>query len=372
MLASGDFLAETLIRRPELLEAVVLPQAAGLYLPELQSSMARANEQDPRSVLRTFKRREEFKIALEELKAPGSAPTRRSLTQLAEACIHAVCNDCLQRNPVLESAAFAILALGKLGGEELIFHSDLDLVVVYDDIGTSNTKEAVVGLLRDLREWLQAYTEAGRAYKVDFRLRPEGKHAAEAVPLAKLIRYFQARAEPWERLAYVKARTIYARDCTIPIRQLAFRSPFREPEVEKLRQVRFRKEHEIGKEEKSEYLDLKVGKGSLLDVQFVVQLLQVNNNIMDHNLLTAIGKLGNAGHIDIAESNVLREGLKLLYALESIDDLLVVKPEGKLSKHPHLNEHLAKWLGLGSGEELTERYLETTAAIRKVYDRHFG
>jgi len=190
--------------------------------------------------------------------------------------------------------------------------------------------------------------------------------------LAKLIEYFQSRAEPWERLAYVKARTVYSHDCAVPLEQLAFHSHFTETEVEKLKQVRFRKEHEIGKEETLEHLDLKVGRGSLLDTQFVVQFLQVNNNVMEPNLLAAITTLSNGGHLDAGEAEALRGGLQLLYALESIDDLLGVKPEGKLSKRPHLNEHLAKWLGFSNGEELTESYLETTGAIRKIYHRHFG
>ena len=190
--------------------------------------------------------------------------------------------------------------------------------------------------------------------------------------MAKLIEYFQSRAEPWERLAYVKARTVYSHDCAVPLEQLAFHSRFTETEVEKLKQVRFRKEHEIGKEETSEHLDLKVGRGSLLDTQFVVQFLQVNNNVMEPNLLAAITTLSNGGHLDAGEAEALRGGLQLLYALESIDDLLGVKPEGKLSKRPHLNEHLAKWLSFSNGEELTESYLETTGAIRKIYHRHFG
>jgi glutamate-ammonia-ligase adenylyltransferase len=372
LLASGDFLSETLIQRPELLDAVIHRQAEGSYLQDLRSSMARHEDGDQPRVLRAFKQREEFKIALEELKAPGGEQTRQSLTRLAEACIQAVCGDYLKRSPALESAAFAILALGKLGGAELIFHSDLDLVLVYDDTGQTNTSEAMVGLLKDLRKWLQSYTDAGRAYQIDFRLRPEGRHATEAVPLTKLIGYFQDRAEPWERLAYVKARTIYSQGCSVPFQELAFHSPFSDAEIEKLRQVRFRKEHEIGKEENSEYFDLKVGKGSLLDVQFVVQSLQVKHNVMEPNLLSAISKLGNEGYLDTAKARLLREGLQLLYALESIDDLLGVKPAGKLSKRPDLNDHLAQWLCLGGGEKLTERYLDTTGDIRSIYLHYFG
>jgi glutamate-ammonia-ligase adenylyltransferase len=371
-LASGEFLAERLIQNPELLDAVAYSEPPESYLPELTSLLMHRDFEERPEALRVFKRREEFKVALQELMEPGNPETRRRLTQLAETILQTVCQQCVEYIPGLADSAFSILALGKLGGGELIFHSDLDLVVVYDDDSSPEAAARVSELLKELRKWLQAYTKAGRAYQIDFRLRPEGRHGAEAVPLSQLIRYFEERAEPWERLAYVKARPVFERGVNVPLERLVFHTPFSEQEIAQLTQIRLRKEHEIGKEEKTEYLDMKVGKGSLLDIQFVVQLTQVNYKLNQPNLLSAIDKVNSASILNSIDADVLRKGLRLFYAIESIDDLIDGRKTGKLSKRPSSNDHLAMWLGKKDGEELTEEYLSTARSIRQIYLKYFG
>ena len=372
LLASGEFMAETLIQNPELLDAVAYPKPADYYLPELDALLSHKQDAEKPDVVRIFKRREEFKVALNELMAPGSPSTRKLLTELAEASLDTVCRECIKRDPDLESARFSLLALGKLGGRELIFHSDLDLVLVYEDSASAKEIEAVSSLLRDFRSWLQALTEAGRAYRIDFRLRPEGRHTAEAVPLRQFIRYYQERAAPWERLAYVKARHVYGHGVTVPLHDLVYHSAFDDSEIAGLAKIRLRKEREIGKEEKSESFDLKVGRGGLLDVQFIVQLLQVKYDIDEVNLLKALYKLKQLSRLGEHEAAALEEGVHLLYSVESIDDLIDVSVKGKLSKDPSKNEYLAKWLGYQSGVELTEHYRSATSGIRKVYESYFG
>jgi glutamate-ammonia-ligase adenylyltransferase len=273
---------------------------------------------------------------------------------------------------VLRESNFSILALGKLGGRELIFHSDLDLVLVYDENGHAESAKAVGDLLKELRSWLQSYTEVGRAYQIDFRLRPEGRHAAEAVPFSRLVSYFEERAEPWERLAYVKARSVFEHGLTVRLKELVFQSPFNDAEVRELAKIRLRKEVEIGKEEKTEYLDPKVGRGSLLDIQFIVQHIQVNYKVSECNLLSAINKLESESLIDSMEAELLSSGLQFLYSLESIDDLLDTREKGKVSKDPSSNNRLAMWLGMESGEELTQLYLSLTQSIRQIYLKYFG
>lgn len=372
LLASGEFLAETLIQNPELLDTVAHTWLPERYLPELDGLLVRRSPGERPQALRTFKRREEFKIALQELAEPGNPDTRRRLTELAEAALQTVCRECMERDQALGESDFSILGLGKLGGEELIFHSDLDLVVVYNDECSVESVRAVSNLLKDLRSWLQAYTDVGRAYQIDFRLRPEGRHGAEAVPLSQLIHYFEERAEPWERLAYVKARPVVERGQPIPLEALVFHAPFTEQEIQRLRRIRQRKEREIGREESRGHLDPKVGKGSLLDIQFIVQLLQVNSNIADPNLLSALDRLEASSLIDRDHASELRRGIEFLYAVESMDDLLDGGQNGKLSRQSAANDRLATWLGRESGQVLTEQYLALTSSIREIYIRYFG
>ncbi|MFZ0429454.1 MAG: DUF294 nucleotidyltransferase-like domain-containing protein, partial [Acidobacteriota bacterium] len=288
VLSLGESYAETLVRNPELLDVVVRPgepaDPRALLVPFIEERRAAGMSQ--REVLRLFKRRKEFKIALRELNDPGSQITRRRLSQLAEACLKVAWTTAFEACSALRTEPCALLALGKLGGGELAFQSDLDLVFLLDDARCRAPLGDFYELLKLFREELTEYTSLGRAYEVDLRLRPEGKHAGEVVPYSQFLKYFVERLEPWERLAWVKARTILSQDFTPELEPLIFERPFTPEETASLRHIRLRKEREIGQEEKSGQFDFKVGRGALLDTQFIVQFLQVQHTVSETNLLS--------------------------------------------------------------------------------------
>jgi [glutamine synthetase] adenylyltransferase / [glutamine synthetase]-adenylyl-L-tyrosine phosphorylase len=371
LLASGAYLAETLIRNPELLDALTV-RVSGIAEEELAQFIDREHSQgkDARHALRVFKSREEFKIALDDLFVPGP-DTRQRLSRLAEVCLRQALDGVLQKQRQAGSE-LALIALGKLGGEELTYQSDLDLLLVYDDRGNTQAAETWNEVARELKEELESYTEAGSVYRVDYRLRPEGKHGPPAVPMSALERYFENRAEPWERTAYVKGRQIFGRDFAVPLGPLVFRAPLSAAERSGLHRIRRRKEREIGREEAGHRHNFKVGRGGLLDLQFSVQYLQLQHSLPESNTGRALDLLIEKGHLDPACGDVLHRARRFLFRLETMQRLLKERSANSLPRDPEGCRRLALFLGLESGEALLEEYLKTTESVRQVYEKILG
>ncbi|HXK59971.1 MAG TPA: putative nucleotidyltransferase substrate binding domain-containing protein, partial [Acidobacteriota bacterium] len=374
LLAAGDFLSETLIRNPELLDAVSMPQPLALSREELLrlEEKEAASGRDPRNALRIFKHREEFKIAVTDLREPGRMDARLRHSDLAELCLARALDRVLERMPAVREQAFALVALGKLGGREMTYHSDLDLVFVYDDLHQAVSAMELNDFVKGWRDELEAYTETGRAYKIDFRLRPEGKHGPLAVPLSILRDYFLYRAETWERLAWVKSRIVLDHGCAVSIPDLILSVPPAPTDVRKLAHIRERKELEIGHEEESDRFNFKVGRGGLLDIHFVVQHLELLNSITEPNTLAAIDALESAGLLEADRAAILKNGLTFLFRLEAAQRLLEESSANSFPKNPSECEVLARYTGLDSGEELIDNYLNETGKIRRIYTEVFG
>ncbi len=374
LLAASEFLSETLIRNPELLDAVSLPQRLPFSLGELRRLEQTEEEagRDTRNGLRIFKRREEFKIAVGDLLEPGQIETRRRLSELAEVCLARAVERALDRIPAVRKQHFVLLALGKLGGRELTYHSDLDLVFVYDDSSQPVTALELNEFVKEFRNELEGYTEAGIAYKVDFRLRPEGKHGPLAVPLAIMRQYFLYRAETWERLAWIKSRPVFEHGCSVAISDLVFGIPPAPNDLRKLAHIRDRKEVEIGHEEDSDRFNFKLGRGGMLDIQFLVQYLELQNRIREPNTMAAIELLAGRSLLDLEQAGKLKRGLGFLFCVETAQRLLEETSANSFPKDPAECEVLARYTGFQSGKELVDRYVEETERIRGIYEGVFG
>ena len=374
ILSSSDFLSETLIRRPELLDAISTPvpsEADPGALSRLEEQ-AQIKGEALRDTLRLFKRREEFKLALGDLFEPGQNNSRFALSQLADVCVSHCFQELLKESPELRSERFALLALGKLGGQELTYHSDLDLLLVFESRQSTPLGEGFARLLKSLRHEMEAYTELGQAYRLDFRLRPEGGLSSLAVAFGSLEKYFEERVQPWERLAYVKLRPILSFGSPFPVESLIWKKPFSTSECSELGRIRLRKELEIGKEKVSGCHDFKVGRGGLMDIQFVVQYLQIQHQVRERGTLEAIQTLTQKGHLDQKNSTVLQSALQFLFAVEAMQRLLHERSTNTLSQEGVQSATLARLLGFKSASALLDQYQLVTDSTRQVYRRFFG
>ncbi len=378
VLASGPFLSESLIRRPELTDYIVMPHSAAPDYPKLLSDSLDISAAQGRSfedALRFFKQAEEFKLGVRELPAPGSPVVRADITSLAEACLKRTVEEVLDRFPDVREVPFSIGALGKMGGAELIFHSDLDLVFVYDPASREpGVLRELPAFIRAVKTSLQEYTQYGKVYSLDFRLRPEGRTSTDIISLEQLKEYFSGRAETWERLAYVKARLIVDHGCPLPFPELLEDQGLSDAEISELMHIRKRKEIELGKEKASGERDFKIGYGGLLDTQFYVQMLQLRHRVFDQNTLAAVTRLAHEKIITRAELDSVRESLQFFYALESAADLTSPpgEPAPRLSADSSHTESISRLLDFSSPAALLEKFEEIAERNRKLLNTLAG
>ena len=382
VLDSGELLAQRVIRYPELLDALVQPRSTVAALRRsFESGLARmeALEYPERMLaLRRFKHSHEFKILVRWLATGSLDQLQEELSLLADYCTAGVAR---WRAPVrLDDpiAAWAIIALGKLGGAELTVHSDLDLVFVYEDErdpGDSTLRwQTFVG---ETQTFLGDPTSEGVAYRIDTRLRPEGTKGPLAIPFAALVEYFGERAEPWERLAWTRAQILVGSPA-LSTRLLTATNSFVygrwDPGLpQSMHAIRMRMERELGKEGPGR-LDFKVGHGGLADIDFLLELVQIREGRTrpefrvpgTRRLLTA---LPPTLYISLAESEWLREALRILRTIETLARLDADSNISWLTPDAATLNPLGTRMGFGDapGERLLALYRDVTARVRSTY-----
>ncbi len=399
LFARSDRFAQSLISRPELLDELADARTAGHRRAAGRLRAAfRAGEAaglEPADRLRLFKHAEELRIAWQDV--AGTLPASRvawALAELAKACLgiawewaEAVATRRFgaplaagQRVPAL------VIGMGKLGGRELDYGSDLDLVVLYAVDGELTTSGGPARvpvsvyfdqLVERLHLLLTAITRTGQAFRLDLRLRQGGKGVALAHSLASLEAYLDREAMLWERQALVKARPVLgnpglARRFAAIRRARVFGPGLSDAERAEIHRVRTRMEVELGREGPGR-IHLKFGAGGLVDIEFLAQVLQLAHGARHGALRTpstrrALGALAERGLLPRETARVLLEAYDFEKALLRSLRLAQARPADCLPPAGHLLARLAREFGLGSGRALVERYRDVSGEVR----RHYG
>jgi glutamate-ammonia-ligase adenylyltransferase len=391
----SERLAQTLISRPELLDA--LGPAAGAVPRSARRLRAAFREvalpaADDADRLRLFKQREELEIAWRDL-ILGEAPSRVAwaLGELAEACVglawdmayaeaRATLGEPRADGPVVPAL---VVGMGKLGGRELDYGSDLDLVVLYG--GPSETgPEAHVFFDRvvdRLYTLLTAITRTGQVFRVDLRLRQGGKASALAHSLETLDRYLREEAALWERQALVRARPILG-DGALARRFMALRRArvfdpgLSDVERAEIHHVRMRMEQELGREGPGR-IHLKFGAGGLVDVEFLVQVLQLAHGrqrgaLRSPSTRRALAALGAAGLVPAPAAAKLLDAHEFLRRLLRSLRLGQTRPLDCLPLAGHVLARLGREVGEESGRALLVRHRAVAEFVRAEYFRVVG
>lgn len=325
--------------------------------------------------VRRFARRRKLRIAARDiLEGPHVEETLKALTDSADAAIVGG----LHVAAAGETEGFAIIAMGKWGGGELSYGSDLDLLYVFDD---EPRREDALKTAAELGVVLTQSSRHGEAYSLDAGLRPEGRKGPLARSLDSYHRYYHEWAEPWEMMALVKARPVagdetLGRDFIGVIEDRVWRPQLPAGDSRAIREIKARVEKErIPAGEDPDY-HLKLGRGGMSDIEFLVQLLQLQHGAKTPELkvtstLTALEILGNTGILPAAEVRTLTEAylfctrvrLRLhLQAGRAVDSL-----------PPDLSDlrRLASSLGYTRSSELREEYQRLTRRSRRIFERRF-
>jgi glutamate-ammonia-ligase adenylyltransferase len=296
---------------------------------------------DPRAALRRFKAREMLRIGYDDIvRGVPLETTALDLSHLAEACVEAAYRLARRRaaekhgdalGPDGPPARFVVLALGKLGGAELNYSSDIDLIFLYDEEGQTRGPRPVshaeffarVGA--EIVRLLSDSTPLGQAYRVDMRLRPDGDQGPLARSLAATLGYYETTGRTWERQALIKCRPI-AGDLDLGATFAAVIAPFvyrrylTAAEIAEIQAMKRRIELRTASAGEDE-VEVKTGRGGIRDVEFVVQFLQLLHGgeypeVRSVNTLAALAKLERVGCLTVEERTVMEETYRFLRRVE--------------------------------------------------------
>jgi glutamate-ammonia-ligase adenylyltransferase len=283
LLGSSRVVGEALRRQPEFVDrldddAALAPETtrAEFVADALNTLEWRGDDEQRREGLRRFKRREVLRIAARDLLGYASLETiGRELTALAEAALEAAL-ECLR-----PSLPFAVIGMGRLGGAELSYASDIDVMFVYDG-DTAGDYDVAEQIASQLMQEIGATTAEGQTFRVDARLRPQGNDGPLARSLGGYTTYYEQWGLTWERQALTKARFV-AGDAALGARfaalvdRVVYQYPFTDEHVREVRRMKARIERERIPPGEDPQFHLKLGRGSLSDIEFLVQLLQLEH-----------------------------------------------------------------------------------------------
>ncbi len=380
LFVSSQFLAEILIANPDYLARLTQHQKLAelkcredFYREALASTASAEDETAQLDALRRFQRWELLRIGVCD--AFGIVDLRAvtiQLSLLADGLVQACLELAAQRSQQ-PTTGLAILALGKLGGEELNYSSDIDLIFLAES-DPQNYWQVGQRLIQSLNR----QTGTGFLYRVDMRLRPWGKAGPLVSSLESYSEYLRNNAALWELQALLKARVI-AGDFAVGKKFLGGLPPFlfhTSPEV--LQQnVRETKESieagVIG--HGSTWGNVKSGVGSIRDVEFVAQYLQLRHGgtrpeIRTFNTLEALVRLAESDLIQADEYRILTDGYVFLRKVEHALQLLHYKQAHQLPTDPEELEYLARRLDFPTINSFIGHFEQHCVHIREVYQRY--
>jgi glutamate-ammonia-ligase adenylyltransferase len=415
LFADSQFLTDLFLQRPELIDTLIrvdltrVEKSKAEMLRELRAVLGACdNDLEAKlNAIRRYKTEEFIRIGLHDL--GGSIellPALQQLSNLAEACLHAALELTLaelsEKYGAVANGKFAVIGGGKLGAREIDYNSDLDLVFIYqaaDDAqsaGGSQGKlpahEFFVRVGQKLPTYLSAPTEEGIAYKIDMQLRPSGKSGPVVCALDAFRDYHQNAAQLWERQALIKTRFI-AGDPRLGkavekiIKRFAYGAGLPADGVSEIHHLRMRMERELAGEDDSRF-NLKKGRGGLVDIEFLTQMLQLAHGhrlpkLRQRSTLDALKALGDAKILPARQSQLLADGYLFLRRLDHRLRLERDQSIDAFDAEPGRVDGIAKALGYGdgkkaarrpaakSGQKLLQDYQDRREKIRACYERYF-
>lgn len=308
--ACSEFVATSCLRSPALLMGLMedghlFERAPDHWIAqEIETRVSGESEAELMESLRRFRKRHMVRIAWRDIAGWADLDeTLRDLSTLADVCVEFVCKRMhamlVARYGVPRGAesrepqSLMILGMGKLGGGELNFSSDIDLILLYPEDGeTDGTRsidnaEFFLRLGQKIVQLLSTPTVEGFVYRVDLRLRPFGDSGRVALSFASFEHYLQQHGRDWERYAYVKARALTAKELFPSLyeevlRPFVYRRYLDFSVFESLRDMKAMIAREVERRELKD--NIKLGPGGIREIEFIVQAFQLLRGGSDRRL----------------------------------------------------------------------------------------
>jgi glutamate-ammonia-ligase adenylyltransferase len=368
---------------PDQLNPVTLEE-----LTEQSESLASRHDDldDFAKAVRHIRRRETLRLALGsvvgELNIAGVSQGLSDLTEWYLITLASAIQDSLAKE-LKQSVDFGIVAMGRFGGQELGFGSDADVMFVYRNDEETNSEHSQKLAERIISELHRLVKDPQLEFEIDMDLRPEGKNGTVARSVDSYRAYYSRWGDIWENQALLRARMIYGSQELVAefnevIDQYRYPAELANKSVIEIRRIKARIENERLPQGADPKRHLKLGRGSLSDIEWLVQLLQLKHgnefpNIRTPKTLDALNALVESGLMEEHDARVLSEAWVLTSRVRSSGVLWSNKVSDVLSLDRRQLEGMARILEYprGSASALEEDYLARTRRSRQVFERLF-
>ncbi|SDZ05102.1 glutamate-ammonia-ligase adenylyltransferase [Micromonospora pattaloongensis] len=404
-LVLSRYVTDLLAREPEALrlladDAELTPRDAEVLHDGFAAAAARHLETpaDPTQAItavRALRRRELLRVACADVlsRAGALAPAQpvdiaavgTALTHLADATLAAALRVACVAAPPMPGLRFAVIGMGRLGGYELSYPSDADVLFVYDPpsgVAEDAASAAAHAVAEELRRLL-GMPAPDPPLGVDADLRPEGRQGPLVRSLAAYAQYYARWSKVWEAQALLRARFVCG-DAELGREFLAIADPVRYPEqglsreqVIEIRRIKARVEHERLPRGADPATHTKLGRGGLADVEWAVQLLQLRHAgtlpaLRDTRTLHALTAARDAGLVDPVDAAAMAAGWTLAAQVRNALMLVRGRATDQLPRHGVELAGAVRLLGGTDPQEFLDEYLRTArrsrAAVERVLD----
>ncbi|MBN1590252.1 MAG: hypothetical protein JW888_12125 [Pirellulales bacterium] len=402
--SNSQYLSELLVADPESFDLLRLtqgrPLARGTLVEELVAEIdVLEQDQAVMGALRRFKYRETLRIAmLDIIREGGLRMVTRQISFVADAILEAALHAAWRKNVARrgtprradgEPASMIVLGMGKLGGVELNYSSDIDLIFLYDEDGMTDGQRPITNneffnhLARECVRLLTESTDLGSAYRVDLRLRPDGRRGPMVHSLSAALEYYDLRGRTWERQAFIKARPVAGAieqgfEFLDRLRPWVYRRYLSLADISGIKTLKRRIErraHDQGVDQRN----VKTGHGGIRDIEFVIQFLQLLNGanaprLQTGNTLEAIAQLELAGCLSDQERTLLEGNYAFLRKIEHRLQIMFDLQTHLLPDSPVEMRKLSLRMGYtdtadrGALEAFAADYQDKTAVNRRILD----
>ena len=358
---------------------------------------------NPQVLLARFRRRELLRTYLHDIRRSQTlVETMEELSNLADAILDYALS--LARQDLdnryglprlvddrgrTATAEYCVIAFGKLGSAELNYASDIDLVFLYSDDGTTSgtgqrgevsNREYFVKLSETIARLVGQSGGEGAAYRVDLRLRPHGRDGSLACSLQEAVRYYTHTAQDWERQALIRSRAAVGSAELFSRFKAAVTPAIFRPDVSvtgALASVRLAKQKIDRKVEKKTGFNVKLGRGGIREIEFIAQALQLAHGGRDDWLrvphtLVSLGRLADRGFITQTERSDLSDAY---YFLRSLEHRLQMEHGLQTHTVPENEDSqalVARRMGFAGSEDFGAALKAHTTNVRNAYDRLFA
>jgi glutamate-ammonia-ligase adenylyltransferase len=400
--ANSEYLSRMLVSRPVLLQNLIESRKSShagtcaAFAKELSEALERSPDLAAKlDALRRFKHMEEIRIGMADLLSnmPLTAVSR-DLSKLAEVCLdEALTLAASVTGKHYKALGFttglAVIGVGKLGGRELSYGSDLDILFVFSDARAASPPPGLTvfeyfsKVAEKTISYLSTLTREGFAFRVDTRLRPTGSKGPLAQSINAFRNYYAHQAETWELQALLRSRCVagdreVGKEFASSIADLIYRDQDRSALANDIISMRQRMEDEIGRESTASY-NIKQGAGGLVDIEFLVQYLQLlhgkrHTRIRVPGTHNALRALKREGLIDAGTYGTLMRAYIFTRQLESRMRIVSNQATSDLRRDPEKIRPLALRMGYpdrdtSAGEKLLGEYESLSRQVRAAFTR---